>query len=88
MAERRDEMKEGKKEKAVLERHAILHNSLKSLTFLKVKLVRLRRPKRTTCSPSYSDYRPKANTAKLLDMDHTRDLHWRDREKEGNQKLE
>jgi hypothetical protein len=36
-----------------------------------VKLVRLRRPK-ITCSPSYVDYRPKANAVILLDMGHTK----------------
>jgi hypothetical protein len=36
-----------------------------------MKLVRLRRPK-ITCSPSYSDCRPKTNTAILCDMAHTK----------------
>jgi hypothetical protein len=36
-----------------------------------VKLARLRRPK-TTCSPSYEDYKPKTNAAILLDMCHTK----------------
>jgi hypothetical protein len=35
-----------------------------------MKLARLRRPK-ITCSPSFSDYRPKTNTVILLDMSHT-----------------
>jgi hypothetical protein len=45
------------------------------------KLVRLRMPKHS-CSPSNVDYRPKP--------DHTlrESAHWRDREREGNQKLE
>jgi hypothetical protein len=34
-----------------------------------VKLVRLRRPK-PACSSSYTDYRPKTNTAILWDMGH------------------
>jgi hypothetical protein len=36
-----------------------------------MKLARFRRLK-ATCSPSYADYRPKANTLVLLDMDHTK----------------
>jgi hypothetical protein len=35
-----------------------------------VQLVRLRRPK-TTCSPSYEDYRPTTNVAILWNMGHT-----------------
>jgi hypothetical protein len=35
-----------------------------------VNLARLRRPK-FICSPSYADFRPKTNSAILLDMDHT-----------------
>jgi hypothetical protein len=39
-------------------------------TSSEAKLVRLRRTK-ITCSPSYVDYRPKANAVILLDMGHT-----------------
>jgi hypothetical protein len=35
-----------------------------------MKLARLRRPK-ASCSPSYTDYRPKTNAVILLDMPHT-----------------
>jgi hypothetical protein len=35
-----------------------------------VKLVRLRRPK-LTCSPAYTDYRPKTNATILWVMGHT-----------------
>jgi hypothetical protein len=54
-----------------------------------VKLVRLRKPK-IACSPSYADYSPKTNTVILLDMGHTlrETMNGRNREKEGNQKLE
>jgi hypothetical protein len=54
-----------------------------------VKLVKLRRPK-IACSPSYVDYRPKTNAMILLDMGHTQGetTHGRDREREGNLKLE
>jgi hypothetical protein len=53
------------------------------------KLSRLRRSK-ITCSPSYADCRPKTNTVILLDMGHTlrENLHGRNREREGNLKLE
>jgi hypothetical protein len=54
-----------------------------------VKLVRLRKPK-ISCSPSYADYRPKTNAVILLDVDQHEgvDVHWRNREREGNLKLE
>jgi hypothetical protein len=53
-----------------------------------VKLARLRRPK-IACSPSYADYRPKTNAVIFLDMGHNLagNVHWRNREKEGNLKL-
>jgi hypothetical protein len=35
----------------------------------RVKLARLRRPK-ITCSPSYVDFRSRANIAMWLDLDH------------------
>jgi hypothetical protein len=37
-------------------------------------IARLRRPK-LACSPSYVDYRPKANAIILLDMGHTKREH-------------
>jgi hypothetical protein len=64
-----------------------------------VKLARLRRPK-IICSPSYADFRPKTNAVILLDMGHTlrgehvqeetirREAYRRNREREGNIKLE
>jgi hypothetical protein len=53
-----------------------------------MKLARLRKPK-ITCSFSYVDYRPKTNAVILLDMGHTNGRpHGRNREREGNQKLE
>jgi hypothetical protein len=51
-----------------------------------VKLARLQRPK-ITCSPSFADYTPKTillDTGHLLRGEHVR----RNREREGNQKLE
>jgi hypothetical protein len=54
-----------------------------------VKLARLRRPK-LACSPTYADYRPQTNAVILLDMGHTlrENVHGRNREREGNLKLE
>jgi hypothetical protein len=54
-----------------------------------VKLIRFRRPK-ISCTPSYTDYRPKTNALILLDMGHMLrgDQAWEDRGREGNQKLE
>jgi hypothetical protein len=51
--------------------------------------VRPKRPK-IVCSPSYADYRPKTNAVILLDMGHTlrKNVHRRNREREGNLKLE
>jgi hypothetical protein len=50
--------------------------------------VRLRKPK-IACTPSYVDCRPKTNAIIFLDIGHTqRTTHGRDREREGNQKLE
>jgi hypothetical protein len=53
------------------------------------RLAMLRRPK-ITCSPTYVDYKPKTNVIILLDMGHTLrgEVHWRNREREGNLKLE
>jgi hypothetical protein len=54
-----------------------------------VKLARLRRPK-ITCSPSYSDYRPKPNAIILLNrVTHLEEnVHGRNSKREGNLKLE
>jgi hypothetical protein len=53
-----------------------------------VKLVRLRRPE-VPCSSSYADYRPETNAA-IYETPVTLKgtMHGRDREREGNQKLE
>jgi hypothetical protein len=51
-------------------------------------LARLRRPK-ITCSTSYVDYSYETNAEILLDMGHPlRGEHRRNREREGNLKLE